>query len=64
MRLPRFYPIFDSAEWIARTLPLGVRMVQLRIKECPDEALRPEIARAVLSLAAPGRAPTVGDGFQ
>jgi thiamine-phosphate pyrophosphorylase len=46
VRLPRFYPIFDSAEWIARTLPLGVRMVQLRIKECPDEALRPEIARA------------------
>ncbi|WP_306752577.1 thiamine phosphate synthase [Paracoccus actinidiae] len=46
MRLPRFYPIFDSAEWIACTLPLGVRMVQLRIKDRPDEALRPEIARA------------------
>lgn len=33
MTLPRFYPIFDSADWIARALPLGVRMVQLRVKD-------------------------------
>ncbi|WP_374300046.1 thiamine phosphate synthase [Paracoccus sp. (in: a-proteobacteria)] len=46
MRLPRFYPIFDSADWIARALPLGVRLVQLRIKDRPDDALRAEIARA------------------
>ncbi|MFC3630970.1 thiamine phosphate synthase [Paracoccus angustae] len=46
MRLPRFYPIFDSADWIARALPLGVRLVQLRIKDRPAEALRAEIARA------------------
>lgn len=46
MRLPRFYPIFDSADWIARALPLGVRLVQLRIKDQPDDRLRAEIARA------------------
>lgn len=46
MRLPRFYPIFDSADWIARALPLGVRMVQLRIKDRPDDVLRDQIARA------------------
>ncbi|MFC3167473.1 thiamine phosphate synthase [Paracoccus fontiphilus] len=46
MRLPRFYPIFDSTDWIARALPLGVRLVQLRIKDRPDDALRAEIARA------------------
>ncbi|MGN7870735.1 thiamine phosphate synthase [Paracoccus sp. 22332] len=46
MSLPRFYPIFDSADWIARALPLGVRLVQLRIKDRPDDALRIEIARA------------------
>lgn len=46
MSLPRFYPIFDSAGWIARALPLGVRLVQLRIKDRPEDALRAEIARA------------------
>lgn len=44
--LPRFYPIFDSADWVARALSLGVRMVQIRIKDAPDELLRAEIARA------------------
>lgn len=46
MPLPRFYPIFDSAEWVARALSLGVRMVQLRIKDAPEDRLRPEIAAA------------------
>lgn len=46
MKLPRFYPIFDSADWVARALPLGMRMVQLRMKDRPEEALRAEIVRA------------------
>ncbi|WP_295043079.1 thiamine phosphate synthase [uncultured Paracoccus sp.] len=46
MILPRFYPIFDSADWIARALPLGVRLVQLRIKDRPEDAVRADIARA------------------
>ena len=33
MKLPRVYPIVDSAAWVARFAPLGVRLVQLRIKE-------------------------------
>lgn len=46
MTLPRFYPIFDSADWVARALNTGVRMVQLRIKDAPEATLRAEIARA------------------
>lgn len=46
MSLPRFYPIFEDAGWIARALPLGVRLVQLRIKNRADDHLRTEIARA------------------
>lgn len=46
MTLPRFYPVLDSADWIARALPLGVRLVQLRIKDRPDNILRDQIARA------------------
>ncbi|MFY9237815.1 MAG: thiamine phosphate synthase [Roseovarius sp.] len=45
MSLPRFYPIFDSADWLERLLPIGIRLVQLRIKELEGAALRSEIAR-------------------
>lgn len=43
MSLPRVYPIVDSAAWIGRLLPAGVRLVQLRIKDRPAEALKAEI---------------------
>ncbi len=44
--LDPFYPILDSAAWIARLLPYGVRLVQLRIKDRPSEEIRREIAEA------------------
>lgn len=44
--LDRFYPILDSAAWIARLLPHGVKLVQLRIKDLPPEQVRDEIAAA------------------
>ena len=44
MKLPRFYPIFDSADWLRRALPLGVRLVQIRLKDLPPDRLLPEIA--------------------
>ena len=46
MTLDRFYPIFDSLAWLERTLPLGVTLVQLRIKDMPEPELRPLVARA------------------
>jgi thiamine-phosphate pyrophosphorylase len=44
--LDRFYPILDSADWIARLLPCGVRFVQLRIKDRPQAAILSEITAA------------------
>jgi thiamine-phosphate pyrophosphorylase len=44
--LDPFYVIVDSAAWIARLLPCGVRLVQLRIKDQPDATLRAEILKA------------------
>ncbi len=41
-----FYPILDSADWIERLLPHGVRLVQLRVKDKPADVVRAEIARA------------------
>ena len=46
MTLPRFYPIFDTAAWLERMLPLGVRLVQLRIKDRSEAEARAEIRRA------------------
>lgn len=41
------YPIVDSADWVARLLPLGVSTIQLRIKERAGDELAREIGRAV-----------------
>lgn len=44
--LDPFYPIVDSAGWLERLLPSGVKLVQLRIKNPEPETLRGEIWRA------------------
>lgn len=46
MMLDPFYPIFDSADWIARMLPHGVKLVQLRVKDRPESQVAGEIRRA------------------
>ncbi|WP_170755474.1 thiamine phosphate synthase [Ruegeria lacuscaerulensis] len=44
MSLDRFYPIFDHSDWLRRMLPLGVKLVQLRVKDQPDAVVREQIA--------------------
>lgn len=44
--LPPFYLIVDSAAWLERLLPCGVKLVQLRAKDLPDDAARREIVAA------------------
>jgi thiamine-phosphate pyrophosphorylase len=46
MALDPFYPIFDSANWCERVVPLGIKLVQLRIKDKIDAELRAEIRAA------------------
>lgn len=43
MKLDPFYLIVDSAAWIERLVPLGVKLVQLRIKDLDEASLRREI---------------------
>lgn len=43
MKLDPFYLIVDSAAWIDRLVPLGVKLVQLRIKGMAKETLRQQI---------------------
>ena len=64
MALPRFNPIFDSADWLRRTLPLGVKLAQLRIKELSGDALRAEIAAAQEMCRAHGATLVVNDHWQ
>jgi len=42
--LDLFYPIVPDLAWLKRLVPLGVRTVQLRLKDAPPERVRQEIA--------------------
>ena len=44
MKLDRFYPIFDHSDWLQRMLPLGIKLVQLRVKDQPEDVVRDQIA--------------------
>jgi thiamine monophosphate synthase len=47
--LDPFYPIVDSADWVARLVGAGARLVQLRVKE-KDGATVARETRASLAL--------------
>lgn len=64
MTLPRFYPVFDSAAWVARATALGVGLVQIRLKDMPEDALRTEIATALESCRHDGALLVVNDYWQ
>jgi thiamine-phosphate pyrophosphorylase len=46
MWLDPFYLIVDSAAWLERLLPCGVRLVQLRVKDRPEQEVRAQITAA------------------
>ena len=47
LTLDPFYPILPDTNWLARLLPLGVKLVQLRIKDVPTGTIRAEIKTAI-----------------
>jgi len=62
--LPPVYPIVDSAAWIRRLLPAGVRLVQLRVKDRSAEELRAEIRESKTLCARAGAQLVVNDHWQ
>ncbi|MFD1482058.1 thiamine phosphate synthase [Paracoccus nototheniae] len=64
MMLPRFYPIFDDVAWLDRALPLGVRLVQLRLKDRAPDDLRDQIRRGLALARHHGAALVVNDHWQ
>ncbi|RME98799.1 MAG: thiamine phosphate synthase [Alphaproteobacteria bacterium] len=47
MTLPAFYPVLPDSRWIARLVPLGVKLVQLRLKEADMAEVRRQIAESL-----------------
>jgi thiamine-phosphate pyrophosphorylase len=64
VKLPRVYPIVDSAGWVRRLLPVGVRLVQLRVKDRSREDLRREIREAKELCARAGAQLIVNDYWE
>ncbi|WP_306131978.1 thiamine phosphate synthase [Roseivivax marinus] len=64
MILDRFYPIFDSPDWLARMLPLGVKLVQLRAKDLGDAELQALVQRAQTLCRAHGAVLVVNDHWR
>ncbi|MDK1494181.1 thiamine phosphate synthase [Sinorhizobium sp. 7-81] len=64
MKLDPFYLIVDSIAWIERLVPLGVKLVQLRIKDRPGSEIRSEIRRAKAVCAFHGCQLIVNDYWQ
>jgi thiamine-phosphate pyrophosphorylase len=64
MSLPRVYPIVDSVAWVRRLAAVGVKLVQLRIKDAPPAQLRAQIRTAHECCAASGLQLIVNDHWQ
>ncbi len=62
--LDPFYLIVDSADWLARLLPCGVKLVQLRVKDKGEAEIAREIAEAKRICAAHGAQLIVNDYWQ
>jgi len=64
LKLPRFYPIFDNYEWLARMLPLGVRFCQLRVKNLTPGVTRLQVRESLKLAADHGAMLVVNDHWQ
>ncbi len=59
--LDRFYPIVDSAAWVARLTGVGARLVQLRVKDKNEAAVGRETREALAVSAKAGAVLVVND---
>lgn len=64
MKLPRCYVIVDSVDWVRRLLPVGVKLLQLRIKDSPHAHVRAQVVAARRECIAAGATLVVNDYWQ
>ncbi|WP_129646685.1 thiamine phosphate synthase [Peristeroidobacter agariperforans] len=64
MKLDPFYLIVDDVSWLRRLLPVGVKLVQLRIKDRSDPEIREQVVAAKSLCARTGACLIVNDYWQ
>ena len=62
--LPRFYPIVPDAAWVARLARIGVKLIQLRMKDVAQSAIAPAIREALAACRAQACELVVNDYWQ
>jgi thiamine-phosphate pyrophosphorylase len=62
--LDPFYPVVPDAGWVARLVPAGARLIQLRIKNQPDDEIRRQVRQAKRVCATHGAQLIVNDYWQ
>lgn len=62
--LPRFYPIVDSADWVQRLVTLGARLIQLRVKDSPEAAVRAQVRASRVACGKAGAQLVVNDYWE
>ncbi len=62
--LDKFYPVLPDAGWITRLVPLGVKTVQLRLKNADSAVIDSQIGRSLEICAAHGCQLIVNDYWQ
>ncbi|MDX2156555.1 MAG: thiamine phosphate synthase [Hyphomicrobiaceae bacterium] len=59
--LDTFYPIVPDVSWLKRLVPLGVRTIQLRLKDAPSDEVRRQIVESLAVCTAHGADLIVND---
>ena len=59
-----FYPIVPDADWVARLVPAGARLIQLRIKDRPVAEIHRQVKEAKAACARAGAQLIVNDYWQ
>jgi thiamine-phosphate pyrophosphorylase len=62
--LDPFYPIVPDSGWVARLVPAGARLIQLRIKDRPAADIGRQVREARAACAAVGAQLVVNDHWQ
>ncbi len=62
--LDPFYPVVPDAGWVAKLVPVGTKLIQLRIKEQPEAEVRRQVRDAKAVCAAHGAHLIVNDYWQ
>ena len=60
----RIYPVVDTAQWVARLGQAGAMLIQLRLKDMADDALRHEIREGIRQARAHGVTLVLNDYWQ